>query len=119
VNAILAKHKIKISSLFSALEAFLMDLKANDDDSIVCSLIDMSATRTLVSYFSFENFSGSVSKRAKAAIVYFSLRFLQTDPDFSDVSFGSYLFFLAIIDGSRTFYAGNATLDYHLLSSVL
>ena len=37
------------------------------------------------------------------------------------LSFGSYLFLLlAIIDSStRTFYAGNATLDYHLLSSVL
>ena len=55
----------------------------------------MSAIQTLVSYFSFENFSGSVSKRADEAIVYYSLGCLQTDPDFSDFSFGSYLFFLA------------------------
>ncbi len=83
-------------------------------------MIDMSAIQTLVSYISALNFFfGSVNKRADEAIVCFSLRFLQTDPDFSDFSFGSYLFFLAFIDSSRTFYAGNATLDYHLLSSVL
>ena len=36
---------------------------------------------------------------------------------FSYFSFGSYLFLLlAIIDSSRTFFAGNATLVYHLLS---
>ena len=55
----------------------------------------MSAIQTIVSYFSFKKFSGSVSKRADEAIVYYSLRCLQTDPDFSDFSFGSYLFFLA------------------------
>mmetsp|Transcript_43738 Transcript_43738/g.75654 ORF Transcript_43738/g.75654 Transcript_43738/m.75654 type:complete len:80 (+) Transcript_43738:90-329(+) len=79
----------------------------------------MSATQTLVSYFSVGSFSGSVHCNRIKMYVYCSLECLQTDPHFSGFSFGSYLFFLAFIDGSRTFYAGNATLDYHLLSSVL
>ena len=74
---------------------------------------------TLVSYFGFESFSGSVNKRADEAIVYYSLRCLQTDPDFSDFSFGSYLFLLlASLTAQGLSFAGNATLDYHLLSSV-
>ena len=77
----------------------------------------MSAIQTLVSYFSFKAFLDLQTRMIKLCLLL--LGCLQTDPDFSDFSFGSYLFFLAIIDGSRTFYAGNATLDYHLLSSVL
>jgi len=55
----------------------------------------MSATQTLVSYFSVGSFSGSVHCNRIKMYVYCSLECLQTDPHFSGFSFGSYLFFLA------------------------
>ena len=46
--------------------------------------------------------------------VYYSLRCLQTDPDFYVLAL--IYFTPSLIDSSRTFFAGNATLVYHLLS---
>ena len=74
----------------------------------------MSASQTLVSYFSFESISGPEGKEL-LSFVYYSLGRLQTDPGFI---FWLLFIFPNLIDSSRTFFAGNATLVYHLLSSV-
>ena len=83
---------IKISSVFfvQLLVSISLISEGLSNSFWELSALAMFEGHTLVSYFSFESFSGSVNKRADEAIVYYSLRCLKTDPDFS---FGSYFYF--------------------------
>jgi len=82
--------------------------------NLAYSLIDMSANQTLVSYFSFESISGPEGKEW-LNFVYYYLGRLQTDPGF--IFWLLFIFIPDLIDSSRTFFAENATLVCHLLSS--